>query len=204
MSLSGHLLSTRQAQRLGRLGGKVSATDRKGDSEWGRRAQRQRASKAQKRAYPGLIRLWALDAAGGGSCWLRSRRITGGGSEVKATSSATPSGVLGSATAIGRSSPGRCSRRTARQARAIASISSPGHRRPRVQDVGRAQGRRHAGSLGGTGPAGQDDRRGIDRARVRQRTFVGTRGRHRHTALGATSRRRAHDPPVVALVGPVP
>ena len=49
-------------QRLGRLGGKVSAADRKGNSEWGRRAQRQRASRAQKRAYPGLVRLWALNA----------------------------------------------------------------------------------------------------------------------------------------------
>jgi len=48
------ILSTRQAQRLGRLGGKVSAADRKGDREWGRRAQRQRAGRAQKRHYPEL------------------------------------------------------------------------------------------------------------------------------------------------------
>ena len=33
------ILSTRQAQRLGRPGGKVSAANRKGNSEWGRRAQ---------------------------------------------------------------------------------------------------------------------------------------------------------------------
>jgi hypothetical protein len=52
-----------QAQCLGRLGGKVSAADRKGDREWGRRAQRQRAAKAQKQHYPGLISNWARNAA---------------------------------------------------------------------------------------------------------------------------------------------
>lgn len=57
------ILSTRQAQRLGHLGGKVSAAERKGDREWGRRAQRQRAAKAQKRHYPGLVAKWARNAA---------------------------------------------------------------------------------------------------------------------------------------------
>ena len=58
------------------------------------------------------------------------RRITAGGSEVSATGSATPAGVLGSATAIGRASSARWSRATARQPRAIASSSPPDHRRP--------------------------------------------------------------------------
>jgi hypothetical protein len=56
------ILSTRQAQRLGRLGGKVSAVDRKGDREWGRRMQRRRASRAQKQHYPHLVTLWAENA----------------------------------------------------------------------------------------------------------------------------------------------
>jgi hypothetical protein len=47
------IMSTRQAQRLGRLGGKASAVDRKGDSAWGRKAQRQRAAKAQKQPPAG-------------------------------------------------------------------------------------------------------------------------------------------------------
>ncbi len=63
-------------------------------------------------------------------------RITAGGSEVTAASSATPSGVLGSATAIGCSSPARCSRAAARQPRAIASTSSPDHRRPWAKTSG--------------------------------------------------------------------
>ena len=49
---------TREAQRLGRIGGKVSPGGRKGDREWGRRAQRQRAARAQKAHYPGLVKLW--------------------------------------------------------------------------------------------------------------------------------------------------
>lgn len=57
------ILSTRQAVRLGRLGGKVSAVDRKGDREWGRRAQRQCAAATMHLAYPGLTRLWAINAA---------------------------------------------------------------------------------------------------------------------------------------------
>ena len=57
------IVSTRQARALGRLGGKASAADRKGNSEWGRRAQRQRAAAAMHLAYPGLSRLWAINAA---------------------------------------------------------------------------------------------------------------------------------------------
>src|SRR5262245_25827160 len=56
------IVSTRQAQRLGRLGGKVSAAERKGNSEWGRRAQRQRAARAQKQHYPELSKEWARNA----------------------------------------------------------------------------------------------------------------------------------------------
>jgi len=56
------ILSTRQAQRLGRLGGKASAVDRKGDREWGRRMQRKRAAGAQKRHYPELSKEWARNA----------------------------------------------------------------------------------------------------------------------------------------------
>jgi hypothetical protein len=55
-------LSHRPAERLGRLGGKVSAADRKGDREWGRRAQRQRAARAQKQHYPDLVAKWARNA----------------------------------------------------------------------------------------------------------------------------------------------
>jgi hypothetical protein len=58
-----YLVSKRQAQLLGRLGGKASAADRKGNSEWGRRMQRKRAAKAQKRHYPDLVRKWAHNAA---------------------------------------------------------------------------------------------------------------------------------------------
>jgi hypothetical protein len=54
--------STRQAQRLGRLGGQASAAGRKGNREWGQRMQRKRAAKAQKQHYPGLVRLWARNA----------------------------------------------------------------------------------------------------------------------------------------------
>jgi hypothetical protein len=57
------IVSTRQAQQLGRLGGKASAADRKGNSEWGRRAQRQRAAAVMHLAYPGLSRLWPINAA---------------------------------------------------------------------------------------------------------------------------------------------
>lgn len=57
------ILSPRQARGLGRLGGKVSAVDRKGNSEWGRRAQRQRAAVTMHLAYPGLTRFWAINAA---------------------------------------------------------------------------------------------------------------------------------------------
>jgi hypothetical protein len=56
------ILSTQQAQRLGRLGGKASAVDRKGDREWGRRMQRKRAARAQKQHYPHLMMLWAENA----------------------------------------------------------------------------------------------------------------------------------------------
>jgi hypothetical protein len=56
------ILSTQRAQRLGRLGGKVSAADRKGDREWGRKAQRQRTARAQKRHYPELSKEWARNA----------------------------------------------------------------------------------------------------------------------------------------------
>lgn len=55
-------LSTRQAQRLGRLGGKVSAADRKGNSQWGRRMQRKRAARARKQHYPELSKEWARNA----------------------------------------------------------------------------------------------------------------------------------------------
>jgi hypothetical protein len=41
----------------------VSAVDRKGNSEWGRGAQRQRAAVAIHLAYPGLSQLWAINAA---------------------------------------------------------------------------------------------------------------------------------------------
>ena len=54
--------SSGQAKQLGRLGGKVSAAGRKGDREWGRKAQRQRAAKAQKRHYPELSKEWARNA----------------------------------------------------------------------------------------------------------------------------------------------
>ena len=63
------ILSTRQAQRLGRLDGKVSGAARKGDREWGRTAQRQRAAKAQKQHYPTLAVLWARNAARARSGW---------------------------------------------------------------------------------------------------------------------------------------
>lgn len=56
------ILSTRQAQQLGRLGGQVSAVGRKGNSEWGRRAQPQRAARVQKQHYPGLVGIWARNA----------------------------------------------------------------------------------------------------------------------------------------------
>jgi hypothetical protein len=56
------ILSRRQAQQLGRLGGKVSTVDRNGNSEWGRKAQRQRAAKAQKQHYPELSKEWARNA----------------------------------------------------------------------------------------------------------------------------------------------
>jgi len=56
------ILSTRQAQRLGRLGGKDSARARVGDREWGRRMQRKRAARAQKRHYPELSKEWARNA----------------------------------------------------------------------------------------------------------------------------------------------
>jgi hypothetical protein len=56
------IMSTRQAQQLGRIGGKISAVDRKGNSEWGRKAQRQRAAKAQKLCYPELSKEWARNA----------------------------------------------------------------------------------------------------------------------------------------------
>jgi hypothetical protein len=59
------ILSTREAKRLGRLGGKKSARlgGRLGNSEWGRTMQRKRASAAQKRHYPGLVVKWAHNAA---------------------------------------------------------------------------------------------------------------------------------------------
>jgi hypothetical protein len=56
------ILSSRQAKQLGRLGGKVSAADRKGDREWGRKAQRQRAAKVQKQRWPELSRIWIENA----------------------------------------------------------------------------------------------------------------------------------------------
>jgi len=56
------ILSTRQARRLGRLGGKASAVDRKGNREWGRRARRRRAARAQQRHYPELSKEWARNA----------------------------------------------------------------------------------------------------------------------------------------------
>lgn len=56
------ILSTRQAQALGRLGGKESARPRVGDREWGRRMQRKRAARAQKRHYPTLMVEWARNA----------------------------------------------------------------------------------------------------------------------------------------------
>ncbi len=56
------IVSTRQAQQLGRSGGKISAVDRKGDSAWGRRAQQQRAARAQKQHYPELSKAWARNA----------------------------------------------------------------------------------------------------------------------------------------------
>ena len=56
------IVSTRQAVRLGRLGGQASAIDRKGNSAWGRKAQRQRAAKAQKQHYPELSKEWARNA----------------------------------------------------------------------------------------------------------------------------------------------
>lgn len=58
------ILSTRQAQRLGRLGGKEGARlgGRFGNSEWGRTMQRKRAAKAQRVHYPTLHKEWAGNA----------------------------------------------------------------------------------------------------------------------------------------------
>ena len=56
------ILSSGQAVRLARLGGKVSAVDRKGNSAWGRKTHRQRAAKAQKLCYPELSKEWARNA----------------------------------------------------------------------------------------------------------------------------------------------
>ena len=58
------------------------------------------------------------------------KRITDDGSELRATSRATPSWVVGSATAIGRPLSSSVSRTTASQALAIASSSSPDRQRP--------------------------------------------------------------------------
>jgi hypothetical protein len=54
--------SRREAQRLGRLGGKESARGRVGDSEWGRRMRRLRGARTQQRCYPTLHKAWARNA----------------------------------------------------------------------------------------------------------------------------------------------
>jgi hypothetical protein len=60
------ILSRRQAQQLGRLGGVASSRPRKGDSAWGgafvRHRNQKRGGRAQKRHYPELSRVWIENA----------------------------------------------------------------------------------------------------------------------------------------------
>ncbi len=51
-------LSRREAQRLGRLGGKVSGAVRKGDSAWGQRMRRRKGFVHQQRHYRDLRLEW--------------------------------------------------------------------------------------------------------------------------------------------------
>ena len=55
-------LSPREAVRMGRLGGKVSAAGRIGDREWGRRMRRLRGARTQKLCYPMLWSRWLENA----------------------------------------------------------------------------------------------------------------------------------------------
>src|SRR5262245_38510048 len=55
-------LTSREAARIGRLGGLKTGAARDGDSEWGQRMRRRRGGRTQKLCYPTLWPLWLENA----------------------------------------------------------------------------------------------------------------------------------------------